>query len=271
LFQLDQAPLQKIGLASIFRGEAKIWGILIALGIIGIWASSLFLLISLDISKFHILALLPAMLWQTFLYTGLFITAHDAMHGAVSPQNHKINKFLGELAVFLYALFSYKKLLKKHWLHHHSPASEQDPDFHNGKHQDFFAWYFHFMKGYWNWFQIIGLIIIFNIANCILHLPSRNLTLFWIIPSLLSSVQLFYFGTFLPHQQPKGGYSNPHRAQTIPRPVFWSFIACYHFGYHEEHHEYPHVPWWKLPTLYRKGVGENNRQPIGRATRNILK
>jgi beta-carotene ketolase (CrtW type) len=62
---------------------------------------------------------------------------------------------------------------------------------------------------------------------------------------------LFYFGTFLPHREPEEGYSNIHCAQSNSLPVFWSFITCYHFGYHQEHHEYPHVPWWHLPVIYK--------------------
>jgi beta-carotene ketolase (CrtW type) len=106
------------------------------------------------------------------------------------------------------------------------------------------------MKGYWSWGQIIISMIIYNVVHKTLHIPEENLNYFWVIPSLLSSLQLFYFGSFLPHQEPEGGYSEPHRAQTISRPVWWSFISCYHFGYHEEHHEYPHVAWWKLPEIY---------------------
>ncbi|HEY9845933.1 MAG TPA: fatty acid desaturase, partial [Candidatus Caenarcaniphilales bacterium] len=95
------------------------------------------------------------------------------------------------------------------------------------------------------------LMIVFNIINFTLKVPENNLTLFWVVPSILSSVQLFYFGTFLPHQEPQAGYIEPHRAQSTPLPVFWSFITCYHFGYHQEHHEYPHVPWWQLPAVYQ--------------------
>lgn len=254
VFQLDQPPLTNIKVPPIVKSETNNWGILIAFSIIGIWGGSLVLLLSLDISNIHIVTLLPVIFWQTFLCTGLFITAHDAMHGVVFPQDHKINNFVGSLALFIYGLLSYKNLLKKHWLHHHNPASEVDPDFHDGKNQNFVAWYVHFMKGYWSWTQIIGLMIIFNTLKYALHIPNDNLLLFWVIPPILSSVQLFYFGTFLAHKEPEGGYSNPHRAQTSPRAVFWSFITCYHFGYHEEHHEYPRVPWWKLPAVYQEGV-----------------
>ncbi len=155
----------------------------------------------------------------------------------------------------------YQTLLKKHWLHHHNPASELDPDFHDGKHKNFFSWYLHFMKGYWSWGQIISLTVIYQILNLQFHLPKENLNYFWVIPSLLSSFQLFYFGTFIPHSQPIGGYIQPHNAKTINRPIWWSFITCYHFGYHEEHHEYPHLPWWKLPEIYRsKTEGSPNEK-----------
>lgn len=249
--QTAQASLQPNKITPTVRIEVTNRGVLIAFAIIGIWAISLVFLVSLDISNLSIFGKLIAILWQTFLYTGLFITAHDAMHGVVFPQNIKINNFVGALAVFLYALFSYEKLLKKHWLHHHNPASELDPDFHNCKQKNFFAWYFQFMKGYWNWAQVIALMVIFNVGVRLLHLPEDNLTLFWALPSILSSVQLFYFGTFLPHREPKGGYQNIHRATSTPLPVFLSFISCYHFGYHEEHHEYPHVPWWNLPVIHK--------------------
>lgn len=29
-----------------------------------------------------------------------------------------------------------------------------------------------------------------------------------------------------------------------------SFLTCYYFGYHLEHHLYPNVPWWRLPERY---------------------
>jgi len=52
---------------------------------------------------------LPVILWQAFLYTGLFITAHDAMHGAVFP---KILKLTVDRLQYFYGLFDYKQLLK---------------------------------------------------------------------------------------------------------------------------------------------------------------
>ncbi len=100
--QSVQAPLQSIKLAQIVKGENSLSGILVAFTIIGLWAVSLAFLMSLDLTKIPTLVVCLAMLWQTFLYTGLFITAHDAMHGVVFPHNHKINNLVGSIAVFFY-------------------------------------------------------------------------------------------------------------------------------------------------------------------------
>lgn len=231
-------------------------GLIIALSILGIWFASLSILLTADVTQWHFLPISLAILWQTFLYTGLFITAHDAMHGVVYPGNPKINNLIGTIALGLYALFSYKELLQKHQLHHRFPASDRDPDFHNGNHKNFLAWYLYFMFRYWSWTRLAGLISIYYLVQYFLNISSTNLTFFWIIPSILSSAQLFYFGTYLPHQEPKEGYQNHHRARTISRSIFWSFISCYHFGYHHEHHEFPHMPWWKLPEVHQRGVNE---------------
>lgn len=227
------------------------YGIVIAVFVIGLWAVSLGTLLSLNPANFSAWLIPPAILWQMFLYTGLFITAHDAMHGSVCPRSVKLNHFVGSLAVISYGLFSYKELLKKHWLHHHYPASDRDPDFHDGAHSRPLPWYFHFLSQYWSWKQFVGLTVIFHLAHSVLHVAQINLILFWVIPSVLSSVQLFYFGTFLTHREPADGFKNSHRTQTNPLPIFWSFITCYHFGYHEEHHEYPHISWWQLPAVHR--------------------
>lgn len=250
--ELDIVTLPPVGIDQELTGKKDTsYGLFIALGIISLWAISLGVFLSLNVAEWPGWIIPFAMLWQTFLYTGLFITAHDAMHGSVCSENLKLNRLIGSVAVNLYGLFSYKELLKKHWLHHQHPASDRDPDFHDGKHANPILWYLYFMNRYWNWKQLIGLPAVFHLTRFIFHIPSQNLILFWMIPALLSSVQLFYFGTFLPHREPEAGYTNPHRAQTNSFSPFWSFLTCYHFGYHEEHHEYPHIPWWQLPAIHK--------------------
>lgn len=226
-------------------------GAIIAMVIIAAWAASLILLLSLE--REQILPLLiPSVLLQTFLYTGMFITAHDAIHGSVFTRRHRLNAGIGAFCLFVYALFSYRNVREKHFDHHRFPGSLKDPDFHDGKNCSFAQWYFTFMRRYITWRQLIGMALVFNILHHLVHLAVGNLLLFWVLPSLLSTLQLFYFGTYLPHRRPTGGYTNRHHAVSSSLGVFWSFIACWHFGYHWEHHEYPGTPWWKLPEKRRQ-------------------
>jgi beta-carotene/zeaxanthin 4-ketolase len=238
---------------SILRQRTHWLGLAIALLILSVWLASTVVLLRCNISQWHPLGRYLATAWQTFLYTGLFITAHDAIHGVVVPQRARINRMIGAIALLAYAMFPYPQIAQRHWLHHQHPASTLDPDFHNGTHKHWLLWYLYFMFRYWSWLRFIALATAYNLMFRLLHIPEANLVAFWVIPPLLSSLQLFYFGTYLPHRQPVGGYTHPSRAETIRRTWFWSFVTCYHFGYHREHHDYPLVPWWLLPQVGRLG------------------
>jgi beta-carotene/zeaxanthin 4-ketolase len=230
-------------------------GLLIAATVILLWFSSLLFLFSINVAQTPLFLIVPAVLGRTFLHTGIFITAHDAMHGTVFPQNRQINDFIGSVATRLYVLLPYKKLLEKHRLHHRYPASVQDPDFYEQGQNNPFTWYINFMKGYLvggqSWVVFIGMTIIFAALRWAVNIPVSNILLFWVLPILLSSIQLFYFGIFSPHRRPQAGYTNRHRAKSTYYSVFWSLLACYHFGYHWEHHEFPHLPWYKLPSVVK--------------------
>ena len=224
----------------------KYTGLLIASTVILAWTLSLVFLLQVDLGE-RLWIIVPGMLVQTFLYTGIFITAHDAIHGTVAPRKHKLNSVIGAFCLFVYALFPYKKVRAKHFDHHRYSGTLKDPDYPDGRHTGFWRWYFHFLLTYITWWQILGMAAIFNVLHHLLNIPIANLLLFWVAPALLSTVQLFYFGTYLPHREPEGGYDNKHHAKSNDYSVFWSFLTCYHFGYHWEHHEYPGTPWWRLP------------------------
>ncbi len=226
----------------------SIQGIAIALTIIVAWCVMLYLLLHFDVDT-HRWFIFPACLAMTLLYTGLFITAHDAMHGSIARHFRRSNTLLGIIAVALYAVFSYRKLWFKHWEHHRHVASSQDPDYHDGVRTGFWAWYGHFLRNYVSVGQICAMAIIFNVLHHGAHIPLGNLLLFWVAPALLSTLQLFYFGTYRPHREPEHGYDNRHRSTSNDFPVWLSFLTCYHFGYHWEHHEYPSVSWWRLPRI----------------------
>ena len=66
---------------------------------------------------------------QCWLNVGLFIIAHDCMHGSLAPGWRRFNTGLGSLCLALYAGFSYAKLLPAHHQHHASPGTADDPDY----------------------------------------------------------------------------------------------------------------------------------------------
>lgn len=229
-------------------------GVFIAATVLSAWAAALVLSLTSDLALspptlLSVLLTGAFVLLNTFLYTGLFITAHDAMHGTVAPEFPRLNRVIGRVATLLYALFSFEVMRSKHREHHAQPASAGDPDFHDGSHRGFFRWYLHFFFTYVTWKQLLGMAVVFNLLKHVAGIPDINILLFWVLPSLASTLQLFYFGTYLPHRQPATGYTDPHRAVSNNYSVALSFLTCYHFGYHLEHHERPGVPWWRLPSV----------------------
>jgi len=211
-------------------------GIFIAISIMLLWTISIVLLMQWEFSFKNPLVYL-FMLVQMHLYTGLFITAHDAMHGTVSA-NRTLNNFIGQACTLMYALFPFTKLYTKHHEHHRYVHTANDPDHYEG---NFFAWYLKFIREYLSIWQVLAMAIIFNLLK--LYIPQQNLLLFWVVPSLLSTLQLFYFGTWLPHH---GHHENSHHSRTLDKNHVLAFISCYFFGYHFEHHDSPGTPWWLL-------------------------
>lgn len=187
---------------------------------------------------------------HTWLFTGLFITAHDAMHGTVAPGHPRLNAVFGRIATALYASFSYDALLRAHHRHHAHPGSDADPDYHADERGGVIAWYAGFMRESLNLTQLAlqGLIFVALVYG--LGLAALNVLLFWALPALASTAQLFFVGTYLPHR-PGEDFADGHRARSLDMPAWMSLLACYHFGYHLEHHRQPQVPWWGLPRARR--------------------
>lgn len=215
-------------------------GLFMATLVIVTWFIALILVLKFATNLYSPLNVLWVLL-LTHLYTGLFITAHDTFHGTVS-ENKQINKWVGIICITLYAAFDYSKVKAEHRKHHQSVATEHDPDFYEG---GFFAWYWKFLLHYISVTQIVVLAIVFNLLHYLFDIPKANLIVFWIIPPLLSTLQLFYFGTFQPHNHPES-IDNIHKTRSQKKNHLWGFISCYFFGYHLEHHKKPYLPWWKL-------------------------
>jgi beta-carotene/zeaxanthin 4-ketolase len=224
-------------------------GVVHALAVIGLWAVTLG--VSLPVVELPrdwpwVFLLLPL---QTFLNVGLFITAHDAMHGTLAPTMPALNRWLGRIALWCYAFFDYDAVRREHFKHHAHPAREDDPDYHAD--ERFWPWYFRFMSRYITWRQWLGMPIAFSLLWLVVGVEPMNLLVLWALPAILSTLQLFYFGTYRPHRAPAGGHADEHRATTSGYAVWKSFVTCYHFGRHWEHHAYPFVPWWMLGRVTR--------------------
>ncbi len=221
-----------------------------------------------------------AILGRTFLHTGLFVVGHDAMHGSVCPQYPRCNDFIGQVATGLYACLPFQSCRDKHWAHHRHPGQWRDPDFHPGQTAHPVGWYLRFLQTYLTPMQLGRLVLqwglLLGLLSGVGSVPAANLWWFWVLPFLLSSVQLFIFGTYLPHRPYPHLPANRHHAVSSHWPMVWSFLSCYHFGYHWEHHEYPWMPWYGLPRLAQglspaRPHDTPRSRPIGSTLRGMAK
>ena len=219
--------------------------------------------------------LLTALLFavQVWLSVGLFIIAHDAMHGSLAPKRPQLNEWVGGLALALYAGFSYRALLPKHHDHHRFAGTADDPDFDHENPDRPVRWYLAFMGEYLSW-RLFGwvtlLAVIYSLLVFAFHPQGTwrwlHVFVFWLFPSLVASVQLFWFGTFLPHRHELisddgRGFDDRHNSRSNAYPAWLSLLTCFHFGYHHEHHLAPGVPWWRLPALRRAHLAAEPAAP----------
>lgn len=200
-------------------------------------------------ARFGVAPAVLVIVLQCWLCVGLFIVAHDCMHGSLVPFRPAWNRPIGMLCLVLYAGFDFNALNPKHHLHHRHSGTGSDPDFLEAPPHGFWRWYVKFFAEYFSWRQLAVMAAIFWTYVLVLGAPVGNVVLFWALPSLLSSLQLFTFGTYLPHVPADTKFTDRHNARSNDYPAWLSLLTCFHFGYHHEHHLYPGVPWWRLPAV----------------------
>jgi beta-carotene ketolase (CrtW type) len=292
----------------------------LAAGIVLGWLGSWLILLPTTLSKMPVAGVLAAIVVRTWLQTGLFIVAHDAMHGILWPSRPAINRLLGRIALVLYAALPYEHCRRNHHLHHRHAGTGRDPDSHGPGGQGLLHWYGQFMAAYLSPAQVAGLgaawLTLAALAGLMTASALGNVLLYGILPTLLSSLQLFVVGTYLPHrssrtsgiagtrgrtgmagseeraelaglepmagadrqgqeeekqartsqaldQKDHGCSGDPardgsHQPRSLDLPTWLSLLSCYHFGYHREHHAFPHLAWHELPGARR---GRNKGQP----------
>jgi beta-carotene ketolase (CrtW type) len=195
----------------------------------------------------------PLVLLQAWLSTGLFIVAHDCMHGSFASGHGARNTIVGTLCLGAYAGLSYRVLYPKHHMHHAAPGTDADPDFNPDAPRDAGSWFLRFFRGYYTHAQIVR-ITVAALVYMLLGATLLNIVVFWAIPALLALVQLFVFGTYLPHRHEAAPFADAHNARGNESSSLISLATCFHFGtYHHEHHLSPMTPWWRLPRMRRSG------------------
>lgn len=193
---------------------------------------------------------------QCWLSVGVFIVAHDAMHGSLLPGAKRINAVIGAVLLFLYAGFAWRTLRDAHFTHHRLAGHQGDPDFDENNPASFARWYATFLRRYFSWRSLVFLHCVVALYWLVFDVWFVQLFVLYGLPALLSSLQLFYFGTFRPHNHSDAvPFADRHNARTNDFGALASLATCFHFGYHLEHHRRPDVPWWALPRAKRAGIG----------------
>ena len=191
---------------------------------------------------------------QCWLTVGLFIVAHDAMHGSLVPGWHRLNSFVGTFILTIYAGFAWRRVRDAHMAHHDAPGTAADPDFFVDEPERFWPWFRTFFTRYFGLRSVLFVCTVVTTYILVIGASVFNVVLFYGLPSLLSCMQLFYFGTYLPHRHEEDGFSDRHNARSNEFGFLASLFSCFHFGYHHEHHSQPWVPWWALPDQHLRAL-----------------
>ena len=119
------------------------------------------------------------------------------------------------------------------------------------------------MASYLSPAQMLGLLTLWAtlaiLASQVSPTGLFNVLIFCTLPLWLSSVQLFFVGTYLPHRGQNGLHAKP-APESLDLPAPLSLLACFHFGYHREHHDNPGLSWFQLPSV-RQALSRSPRSP----------
>lgn len=235
---------------SVLGGRDALVSQLLAAAIVLAWLTVHVLCIfGASAAEWSLPALVAVLALQTWLSTGLFIVAHDCMHGALAPGRPARNRIVGRAALLIYAGLDYDRMTPAHFAHHRHVGTADDPDFHAGRPRAAAPWFIKFFGNYYTHLQLVRITLV-ALVYLALGASLVNIAVFWAVPALLALVQLFVFGTFLPHRHTGEAFVDRHRARSSGPGGLVSLLSCFHFGgYHHEHHLAPHTPWWRLPTL----------------------
>jgi beta-carotene ketolase (CrtW type) len=197
---------------------------------------------AIDAHPLWALAISP---WLVCCFTGLFILAHEAIHGTLLPGHPRLGHALGWLFAFAYAFMDYGRLRARHAEHHRAPGRETDPDAHpSGRFLPHFAV---FLFRYLRLSQLALLVFAGNAVGQAGH--TRAMLCAYVGPAVVSTLIVFTVGIFLVHH-PKlraaGVADERHRSVGVDLGGAGSLLAILFFNTHWLHHEHPHLTWLQL-------------------------
>ena len=235
-------------------------GLVLALAIFGTWLSvhlwAMFLF-RIDAGNVWLVPFVFAL--QCWLSVGMFIVAHDAMHGSLAPRFPRLGQAIGAVLLFLYAGFGWRRMRDAHFEHHRHTGTDADPDFNAANPKAFWPWYATFLQRYFGPLSMIWVWTVVLTYFFVLGVPPENIALLYGFPAIASSLQLFYFGTYRPHRhegEAAQQFADRHQSRSNDYGAARSLFTCFHFGYHHEHHLAPGTPWWALPEKHKHYVLE---------------
>lgn len=262
------APASSFSLTSAKRRQAVI-GLMLAAGIVAAWLALLaFAMFAFELTWVSLPLAIAIIAAECWLFVGLFIISHDAMHGSLAPGHNRLNSAIGASLLFLYAGFGWRKLRAAHFAHHRLAGRPGDPDFDEHHPASFWPWYGTFLRRYFGPGSLVYVCAVVWFAILVLEVPRANVIVLYAVPSILSSIQLFYFGTYRPHCHNGTRFTDRHNARSERFGTLASLASCYHFGYHHEHHCHPETPWWQLPKVRLERI-RNERMMSGGKTLNL--
>ena len=196
-------------------------------------AADLVISLQLDLDQLHPLVITAWVLVRSFLHTGLFILAHDAMHNSLVPGHAGINQQIGRVCLWLYAGLNYDACKRNHHRHHRMPESEADPDFPTNN-RSLLAWLIRFMRNYLNSAQLSRLVLVLTVlllaAQPHQSQPLITISVVFLLPLLISTAQHFFVGTYLPHRKEHKQISHQVSIKSLNLHPFVSLLAYFYLA-----------------------------------------
>ena len=178
-------------------------------------------------------------------FTGLFILAHEAIHGTLLPGFPRVGHALGRLFATVYALVDYDLLRENHWKHHGFVATDRDPDFDGEGRLLLHA--ARFLGRYLRWYAIPLLALAGHLVGQAGHTAAMLGA--YVVPVLLSTLVVFTVGIHLVHHPEllrTRASGDANRAVCIDLGRVGSALVILNFNVHWHHHAHPRLSWWEL-------------------------